>query len=238
MGETKKGNMTQEDKLQKQYDRLVAARNFHYENFNKWLMSFYLIIGALFIALYTLHTDEVQHRYMELLLTIVGYVVSFATYLSGKGYYYWEINWIRLVQYFENTYLKVNKTAGEKVNTKEKFRYRVYSVFANKEDNKCMCRPMSGANISTSKVALLVTLFVTILWGMMAFYFVVTLWPCDGIDTRQEKVELSLLLSAVVTIALILIVSLLGMLEKFDIHCLNSNLEGLDDLELPKDKKL
>ena len=231
-------NIEKDEVLKNQYEALINARNFHYENFNKWLMSFYLIIGALFIALYTLHTDEVQHRHMELLVTIVGYVVSLATYLSGKGYYYWEINWIRLVQYFEKTYLKVNKTAGEKADTEEKFRYRVYSVFANKNEYKCICRPMSGANISTSKVALLVTLFVTVLWGMMAFYFVLTLWPCDVIDTRLEKVEFSLLLSAVVTIVLILIVSLLGMLERFDFHCLNSNLEGLDDLELPKDRKL
>ena len=233
-----KPNIVNDELLKNQYKALIDARNYHYEYFNKWLMSFYMIIGALFIALYTLHTGKTLHRHMELLVTIVGYVVSLATYLSGKGYYYWEINWIRLVQYFEKTYLKVNKTAGEKANSEEKFRYRVYSVFANKEDNKCLCHPTSGANISTSKVALLVTLFVTILWGMMAFYFVLTLWPCDGIDTRLEKVELSLLLSTVVTIALILIVSLLGMLERFDFHCLNSNLNSIDDLELPKDRKL
>lgn len=222
----KEVNIENDIVLKNQYKALINARNFHYENFNKWLMSFYLIVGALFIALYTLHTDEVQHRHMELLVTIVGYVVSLATYLSGKGYYYWEINWIRLVQYFENTYFKVNTVAGEEADTEEKFRYRVYSVFANM-DNRCMCCPTSGANISTSKVALLVTLFVTILWGMMAFYFVLTLWPCDSIITRVDKVFVSLWASAVVSVVLVILGG----------FCLKSNIDVLDDLHLENKEK-
>ena len=39
--------MTDDQKYQ--YEKLIAARNYHYDNLNKWLMSFYVIIGALFM---------------------------------------------------------------------------------------------------------------------------------------------------------------------------------------------
>ena len=32
---------------ERQYQRLIDARNFHYENFNKWSLYFYAIIAAL-----------------------------------------------------------------------------------------------------------------------------------------------------------------------------------------------
>ena len=35
-----------------QYDYLIKARNFHYDNYAKWASYFYLITVAIFIALY------------------------------------------------------------------------------------------------------------------------------------------------------------------------------------------
>ncbi len=162
-----KYNMTdQEEILQKQYDRLIGARNFHYNNLNKWLITFYAIIGALFVALQALHCGEQPHRYLELCVAVVGYIASIAAWLSGKGYYYWETNWIMLIQNFEKRYLVgLNDDC------------RVYSVFANCKVNNDINSLTKGANISTSKVALVITAFIAYLWGMIAVYLLINLIP-------------------------------------------------------------
>ena len=141
---------------EKQYDRLIKARNYHYDNLNKWLMTFYAIIGALFIAFYKLYPHGIA-----ILIAILGYVISIGTLFSIKGYFYWEVNWIMLVHHFE------------KVNYKKKDD-RVYSVFANIKTNNSLC-PTDGSNISTTKVALAITAFIAIIWGMISFYYGINL---------------------------------------------------------------
>lgn len=206
--------MTEEEKKDKQYERLIAARNFHYDNLNKWLITFYAIIGALFLALWTLHASATMHRYMELCVAIVGYVVSIGAILSIKGYYYWETNWIMLVHYFEKNNFKEN---GE----------RVYSVFANKNANNCVCNPVAGTNVSTSKVALAITTFIAVLWGTFALYFSANLLmeTCEFKDVCPKSivVPISMCISCLMTMIL-----LYKGAERF-----SSDLSGLDDLNIP-----
>lgn len=198
---------------EKQYEALITARNFHYNNLNKWLMTFYVMIGALFVALWTLHKSEVSHRHMELCVAVVGYIVSIAAWLSGKGYYYWETNWIMLIHHFE----QVNFDCKDDM---------VYSVFANKSVNNSLCCPVSGANVSTSKVALAITTFITILWGMIATYLGINLLPKVGVEIPSPlfNVILALLVSFVLSFGLM---ALGGKLFK-------SNFENIADMELTK----
>ena len=35
------------------YELLIRARNFHYENYNKWMTYFYVAISALFVSYFT-----------------------------------------------------------------------------------------------------------------------------------------------------------------------------------------
>ena len=195
--------------LKIQYEKLIKARNFHYEHFNKWLMSFYVIIGALFVALYKIHTEPPIHVHMELCVAIVGYIVSVATLLSGKGYYYWETNWILLVHKFEKTYLKEENDI---------FKSRVYSVMADKNANNSICNPIMGANISTSKVALAITWFITVLWGMIAIYFVIKMLYVDCLHSMCCRVIVSVLASIVSTQILLYIG---GILFPSDLHNLD-----------------
>jgi len=143
------------DEEQKQYDRLIAARNYHYDNLNKWLMSFYLIIGALFVAFYS-----VKGEY-QIIVAIVGYVVSFSAWLSIKGYSYWENMWIEKLHRFEKNILKF---------TNEMLVYSNDNVDTDVHDNPF--RPFKGANISTTKVAIFMTAFITISWG----FLILMLW--------------------------------------------------------------
>lgn len=211
MAEAKNGNMTDEE--QKQYDRLIAARNYHYDNLNKWMMTFYVIIGALFVAFQAIHCGEHLHRHLELGVAIAGYIISIAAVLSGKGYYYWETNWIRLVQEYENNHVQV-KTE------------RVYSIFANMSANNFLSNPTKGANVSTSKVALAMTFVIAVLWGTIVIYM--------GTNLLGWFKECSILL--VVFVELVISTILTWSLIIRGIKLLPSRLGNLDDLKL-KDKK-
>lgn len=161
--------MTEEDKKDKQYERLIEARNFHYENLNKWLTFFYVAVGAVFAGYCTLSANSPCSPMLEVIL-IVGYLISLAGYLSCKGYYYWEKNWIMLVQYYENTYLKDSKAGKVKEDKELLFRNRTYSVFANVKDLDKPWGIRTSANVSTTKVALVLTFIITSVFGTILLY--------------------------------------------------------------------
>lgn len=139
------------------YDYLIRARNFHYENFNKWTTYFYVAIGALFVGLYTIEAHDDNLLLEKYALLTLGYLTSLLWYWSTKGYYYWNINFITLVNDCEKRTLKLNPED------------RVYFVFANKETQDNYLSPISGANISTSKIAILFSFIVTIVWNVLLF---------------------------------------------------------------------
>lgn len=134
----------------KTFDRLINARNFHYQNFSIWMTFFTVIIGALFVGLYNI--DSSKNNIPVLIILICGYISSFCFFLSAKGYFYWEINWISLIHKYE-----------EKLSDEDK----VYSVFADKNYNNNVLEPFSGASFSTSKIVLFLALCVTICWGYL-----------------------------------------------------------------------
>lgn len=137
-----------------QYQRLINARNFHYENLNKWLITFYAIIGALFLAFYTLYSKDAKME-VEMVVAIVGYIVSIAALLSIKGYFYWEYNWIEKLYRFEKIVMSLK---GDE---------QIYSSIINKEKHDIPCCPIDSANVSTTKVALFVTFGVAVAWGFI-----------------------------------------------------------------------
>jgi len=144
--------------IYERYKLLINARNFHYENFSKWMTYFYVAIGALFVGYYTIKGKTEISELFPLLLAITGYIVSLLWYWSCKGYYYWNINFITLINHYEKDLL----------NFKEE--ERVYFVFANKNTCNSYLSPISGANISTSKVAIIFAFIVCIIWGIILFY--------------------------------------------------------------------
>ena len=158
---------------------------------------------------------------LVLCVAFVGYIVSIAAYLSGKGYYYWETSWIMLIHNFE-----------KKCSEEGKDDYRVYSVFANKNANNDKNKITSGANISTSKVALITTWVIAIVWGAMAFFFGACMLLqeyCCGGDPLKLCCELLVGLASVgVSYG-----TTKWLVKKTD--CLQSDLRDLDDLELPID---
>lgn len=136
------------------YEFLINARNFHYDNFNKWMTYFYVAIGALFVGYYTIASSENLNTEKIILITL-GYITSLFWYWSSKGYYFWNINFITLVNDCEKNTLKLKK------------KKRIYYVFANTKTQNNYLNPISGANISTSKIALLFSFVITIFWSIL-----------------------------------------------------------------------
>lgn len=181
MSETKKENMPTVDS---QYQRLIEARNFHYDNLNKWLMSFYAIIAALFVAFYKLYPGDIV-----IVIAILGYIVSLGALLSGKGYYYWEYKWIERLYRFEKLVLKYNHDDKQ-----------VYSALSNKKKHDNPYCPTDGANISTTQIALFVTSCITVAWG-----FIIVMYGFFGMQFDVVSVLISLGASIVASYVFMLI---------------------------------
>ena len=162
--------MGNEISIEDRYKLLINARNFHYENFSKWLTYFYLAIGALFIAYYNVCSSntikEDKRELLEFSIVLLGYISSLLWYWSSKGYYYWNINFITLVNYYEKNILKLPENE------------RVYFVFANKKEQNNYISPIKGANISTSKIAILFAFIITTFWGFFLFTFLIKQIGC------------------------------------------------------------
>lgn len=146
-----------------EYKLIINARNYHYSKFHVWSAYFSVIVGALFVGYYNVTKEgTIKNEEFEPLIAILGYIVSMCWYLSSKGYVYWEIHWIKYLLYVEDK-IRSNYTDGSSVyksffNTNEK---------EKKIDDGGYWKVWERANISTSKVILLMTFTVTVAWGYL-----------------------------------------------------------------------
>ena len=127
------------------YKLILQVRNFHYDNFNKWMTYYYIAIGSLFIGLL-----QNKEEYKTLIL-ILGSIISIMWHISCKGYYFWILNWTYLIHKEE-----------------EEMQLRIHSGFSQKveDDNKLpkSLNPIKAANFSTSKITLLFSFIVSVSW--------------------------------------------------------------------------
>lgn len=190
--------------LSERFELLINARNFHYENYSKWMTYFYVAISALFIAFFTIASKpvaEVQDKQLfEFALLSLGYLVSLLWFWSSKGYYYWNINFISLVNYYET---EVFKWAKEE---------RIYKVFYDKTLQNHYGSPIGGANISTSKIAILFAYIISNFWGFMLFYKSLSAYCC----CQAIVIVASLLLSIFVILISSLIIPKYILYSKID----------------------
>ena len=83
-----------------------------------------------------------------------------------NSFNYWNINFITLVNHYEKNLLKFNENE------------RIYFVFANKEKQNNYANPLSGANISTSKISILLSYIITLFWSSLITFILLK----DGIE--------------------------------------------------------
>ena len=144
-----------EDKVDiKRYEYLIKARNFHYSNFNIWMVFFVVIIGGVFAGYCSLlQKDGLQFE--KNILLGAGYFVSLFWHWSCKGYYYWVTNFMMLL-------CDCEKDLDDNM--------KVYSCFANKKANNDYFDVTKGANISTSKIVCMLSYFTAVVWAVIFFY--------------------------------------------------------------------
>lgn len=144
------------------YQLLVTARNFHYENFNKWLTYFYVANAAIFVGyIEIISTDPSKVQFDQDTTTfgilLFGTLAGLLLFWSSKGYYYWNINFIMMVNHYEKSVLEWEP---------EK---RIYASMANKGIQNNYLSPLSGANYSTSKIAIFFAFCIAVAWGALTF---------------------------------------------------------------------
>lgn len=200
------------DEIFKRYEILIRARNFHYENYSKWMTYFYVAISAMFISFFTIssktNTEIIEREFLTVSILLLGFVVSLLWYWSCKGYYFWNINFISLVNYYEEALLNWDVTE------------RVYFVFANKKRQNNYGSPINGANISTSKVAIFFAYVITLFWGSLFFKHIF-------LDDNNKKEQVLLIVIIAFTIITIYLLSI-SIPKKF----LYSDISSFKDLEL------
>lgn len=159
--------ITYEEFQYEQYQRIIEARNFHYESFSRWQNFFYMFVGALFIAFYSICGKN--YVFFEYCILALGYICSLFAFLSCRGYTYWWIHWnSKLTDYETNIF----KCASNDRN----------SVFQS------VCPPcvtggiLEPANVSTTKVATCLWFVITLVWGLVLAVkiFNACLQPCEN----------------------------------------------------------
>ncbi len=147
--------------LKDKYEILIKARNFHYENFNKRMAYFYVMIGSIILGFsYIISKDSNYSKNYEkeiLILTVIGFIISLLWHWANKGYYYWNINFITLINHYEKNILKLKESE------------RLYFVFANKTVQNNYLNPLEGANISTSKISIILSYLFALFFGSYGF---------------------------------------------------------------------
>ncbi len=156
----------------KQYQTIIQARNFHYEQFTRWSSYFYVIIGALFVGYYSIAESSDVLKWVFLCL---GYLISVANFLSVKGYIYWWQHWNILLADFEKRLAANNKDNATKETEEWPGNETVYSVFSDVYKLDHQTNPLNGSRISTSKVALFVAGIIVLGWSILISYKISTI---------------------------------------------------------------
>ena len=139
------------DKEFEVYKLFIQARDFHYDQMNKWSSHFYLVSAAVFIAYYNFVGEGTSNK-IKIIISAIGFVVSILWHLSVKGYSYWNVHYIDQLHKYERKIIR---------NVED----RVYSEFKNQEKNNNYFSPISGANVSTTRIAALLGFLVALGWS-------------------------------------------------------------------------
>lgn len=151
----------------KEYELIINARNFHYQEFNKWSRYFGLVVSALFVAYYTIQSPEKKvDCQLEILIALMGFIVSMCWYWSNKGYTYWWNHWSKFLHKAEENGMGgIHGVHGVYTD----FAYKGEGFFKNAGRYLC---PVEGSNISTSKIVLLMSFIITVAWSYVLLPYI------------------------------------------------------------------
>ena len=158
------------------YKIAIEARNFHYSNVHKWMSFYYIPVAAIFVAYYMVLTNannlhkDLDYNWIIIIILFIGFIVSMLWHLSAKGYYFWSIHWIKVVNKFEKELYP------------QEYKYRVYTIFSEYvRMNEKYCPVSGGLNISTPKSLMLLSYFSALIFIFFLWYHIGVkfLWCLD-----------------------------------------------------------
>lgn len=185
--------MKRDKMLLEMYKIAIDGYHNHFERYNHWMNMYAIFNGALFVGLHSIIDKSCNPEgfdllpFLQLLIFALGCISSWFWFFSARGFYRWNISWVKTVAHHENECIQ-NFLANE-----SKEDVYVYKVFRKIGNEKCFeTRPFS-----TQKITQWFTGCVAFAWSMMIVIF---------LFKKQSELGclislLSILLIAVVVIA-------------------------------------
>jgi hypothetical protein len=150
----KEASETIEKLLEKAYD----IRKFEIELYWKRATYFWGFLVATFAA-YFLVTDKAkfgQRPELEAIVLCIGFIFSLSWYLVNRGSKYWQANWEKIIDTFE-----------------EKLKRPLYRINLNNNRNQ-YAHLFSRYPFSVSRINIIVSLFLTALWLLLIAVFLIS----------------------------------------------------------------
>lgn len=173
-------------------EKAWETRNFEIKLYWQRALYFWGFIALAFyapIAILKLNHDFISHSlfnkfFFITVICILGCILSFAWYLANRGSKYWQENWEKWI------------------NILEEYKYgKLYSTPFEQKDMHIS--KFSAGKFSLSRINILISLIITIVWGVAAFFSAL------NIDSSHEFCML---------IITILIISLLNLLLYYNVR--------------------
>ncbi|MFR9627454.1 MAG: hypothetical protein SNJ31_06885 [Rikenellaceae bacterium] len=147
------------DELQFFYTKAIEGRTILYNNFNYWMNFFAVVVGALFVAYYTVHNNETEVLDFPIIIGCLGFIATSCWLKSLKGFYHWMKSWGHIVRYYEN---KLNETCESLDETNF-----VYSLYMDSDCHKNKWDLFTSKNVSTQKIMIKFVSLIMAAWVVM-----------------------------------------------------------------------
>lgn len=155
--------------LQFYYSKAIESRTLLYNNFNYWMNFFAIVVGALFVAYYTVtNVNSKNQECISLIIGCLGFIASTCWFQSLKGFYHWMKSRGNVVRYYE-----------EKLNDKVEDKNFVYSLYMDSNSNKSVYNILSPKNVSTQKIMIRFVCVIIVSWVVMIILNLVSFDYCN-----------------------------------------------------------
>lgn len=140
------------------YEKAIEGRSAHYNQYIQFTNLYAIFTGAFFLAFYhVFDNSNFEKNLLASIIALLGLGSSILWLGSVKGYYAWIINWITIVQYYEEL---LNEGRAVKNS------HFVYKLFFNieKEEKARKCILLRASRYSTQKLTMLFVEMIIVGW--------------------------------------------------------------------------
>ena len=161
--------MKRDKMLLEMYKIAIDGYHNHFERYNHWMNMYAIFNGALFVGLHSIIDKSCNSEgfdllpFLQLLILALGCISSWFWFFSAKGFYRWNISWVKTVAHHENKFIQ-NCLGNE--SKEDVYVYKVFRKIGNEKYFEA--RPFS-----TQKITQWFTGSVAFAWSMITTLFLV-----------------------------------------------------------------